>query len=545
LNGVWTFVSEHRFLQSFCAVAASSVLVCGTLLLLASTAPWTPPQTDAEPSTPDAARVYAKAKSALENGSAESASDQTEPRFVPQADEVQTAAVGQQLDTREAERLAASSTPLSPETADAGEEDADAGTETAALPDNAVAPEAPPNLATALPSEAETPIAGEKADAAAGQIAALLVTLPPRAIASDRSNAAAEEVAAMLAGLPSVPPPIVASEKIGPATGEVAGLAADLPPPAPDAVASAEPESTSEPVAETAADQAPAPDTIANAEPESTSEDVAETAADQAPAPDTIANAEPESTSEPVAETAADQAPAPDAVANAEPLSTLEEVPEATAVASIPAPLVASVKSEPASEIAEATPPQPEPVANASEAEPAKVAVNAGPPPPLPQRKPEAPPAPQVAMAAPPAELPAPKVVAAPPREKVAAQEEPRQPSAQTGGGLLGLWKPMTLAPADKPAVSPSKAPARLSGGAYASQVWSALARHKPRAGQRGSAAVAFTIGEMGGLRGVQIARSSGNSRLDQLALQTVRNAAPFPAPPSGAVSYTIRIDFQ
>jgi protein TonB len=103
----------------------------------------------------------------------------------------------------------------------------------------------------------------------------------------------------------------------------------------------------------------------------------------------------------------------------------------------------------------------------------------------------------------------------------------------------------MTLAPADKPAVLSKPPTARPSSGAYAGTVWSRLARHKPRAGQRGSASVAFTIGDMGMLRAVRIARSSGNARIDQLALATVRNAAPFPAPPSGAVSYTIRIDFQ
>jgi protein TonB len=54
-----------------------------------------------------------------------------------------------------------------------------------------------------------------------------------------------------------------------------------------------------------------------------------------------------------------------------------------------------------------------------------------------------------------------------------------------------------------------------------------------------------FSIGENGGLRGMRVGRSSGNTRLDQLALATVRNAAPYPPPPSGVASYTIRIDFQ
>ncbi|MEX1059745.1 MAG: hypothetical protein WED13_01860, partial [Methyloceanibacter sp.] len=48
---------ENRFLQSFCTVAVSAVLVGGTLLLLTSAAPWSPPQQiDSEPSTPDSAR---------------------------------------------------------------------------------------------------------------------------------------------------------------------------------------------------------------------------------------------------------------------------------------------------------------------------------------------------------------------------------------------------------------------------------------------------------------------------------------------------------
>lgn len=101
----------------------------------------------------------------------------------------------------------------------------------------------------------------------------------------------------------------------------------------------------------------------------------------------------------------------------------------------------------------------------------------------------------------------------------------------------------MALAPADKPAL---KAPlSKPNSAAYAGKIWGALARHKPRAGQRGSASVAFAIGENGALRAVRIARTSGNSRIDQLALATVRNAAPFPPPPSGAVAYTIRIDFR
>ena len=100
----------------------------------------------------------------------------------------------------------------------------------------------------------------------------------------------------------------------------------------------------------------------------------------------------------------------------------------------------------------------------------------------------------------------------------------------------------MALAPADKPV---AKEPQRLTGPAYSSKVWSALARHKPRAGQNGSATVVFSIGMGGGLNSLSVGKSSGNARIDQLALATVRGAAPFPPPPSAPASFSIRIDFH
>jgi protein TonB len=117
-------------------------------------------------------------------------------------------------------------------------------------------------------------------------------------------------------------------------------------------------------------------------------------------------------------------------------------------------------------------------------------------------------------------------------------------------------WRPMALAPADTPAPAPPKlsAPApksaqpMMTSAAHRSKVWSALARAKPRTGERGSATVTFNIGANGALRGARIARSSGNAKIDQAALATVRKAGPFPAPPglkSGAASYSIRIDFR
>ena len=186
---------------------------------------------------------------------------------------------------------------------------------------------------------------------------------------------------------------------------------------------------------------------------------------------------------------------------------------------------------------------QPAPAPVPAQAAAPKVAEVVVAPPPLPRRKPAAPqPEPKaVVRPAEPQAAPSKQEVAkqtvAPQKQAVASQEteEPRSGS--------GLWRPMALAPADKPAL---KVPtARPNNTAYGSQVWAALGRHKPRAGVRGSATVVFSIGENGGLRGVKVARSSGNDRIDQLALQTVRSAAPYPPPPAGVATYTIRIDFQ
>jgi protein TonB len=54
-----------------------------------------------------------------------------------------------------------------------------------------------------------------------------------------------------------------------------------------------------------------------------------------------------------------------------------------------------------------------------------------------------------------------------------------------------------------------------------------------------------FSVGAGGALNSVRIGKSSGNARIDQLALATVRGAAPFPPPRLGPASCSIRIDFH
>ena len=84
----------------------------------------------------------------------------------------------------------------------------------------------------------------------------------------------------------------------------------------------------------------------------------------------------------------------------------------------------------------------------------------------------------------------------------------------------------------------------------YAAQVRARVAGNKPSGnGTHGTVVVSFGVSTSGGLRYASVARSSGNSSLDQGALAAVRNASPFPPPPagaaSGALSFSIPFHFQ
>jgi len=130
------------------------------------------------------------------------------------------------------------------------------------------------------------------------------------------------------------------------------------------------------------------------------------------------------------------------------------------------------------------------------------------------------------------------------PAPKLAVKPDQRETESSQ---LTPRWKPMALAPANQPSLSQSQAKKPDARG-YSANIWSMLARKKPEAGQRGSTTVTFAIGPAGSLRFVRVAQSSGNARLDQLALATVRAAAPFPPPPvfkDRTAAYTIRINFR
>ncbi|PRY77799.1 protein TonB [Yoonia maritima] len=70
----------------------------------------------------------------------------------------------------------------------------------------------------------------------------------------------------------------------------------------------------------------------------------------------------------------------------------------------------------------------------------------------------------------------------------------------------------------------------------YPGQVMRRISRvRRPRTSEQGAAMVAFSISANGSLASAQIARSSGSAALDQMALQILQRASPFPAPPAGA----------
>lgn len=65
----------------------------------------------------------------------------------------------------------------------------------------------------------------------------------------------------------------------------------------------------------------------------------------------------------------------------------------------------------------------------------------------------------------------------------------------------------------------------------------------RPRGAGRGTAVVAFRVASSGQLTNVGLARSSGNSRLDRIAVQAIKRVGRCPAPPPGARrSYSIKV---
>lgn len=83
----------------------------------------------------------------------------------------------------------------------------------------------------------------------------------------------------------------------------------------------------------------------------------------------------------------------------------------------------------------------------------------------------------------------------------------------------------------------------------YSAMVWARILRFKPeRARFPGTVGLRFAIAADGSLASIEIAAPSGVPALDQLAIEVLRRAAPFAAPPAGADSpmiFTIPFHFR
>lgn len=119
---------------------------------------------------------------------------------------------------------------------------------------------------------------------------------------------------------------------------------------------------------------------------------------------------------------------------------------------------------------------------------------------------------------------------------------QPAAPPRPTGNADTDAARGSSQAQAQGQAVASGAAPAPDSTGgqaaaaAYPGQVLRQITRLRPqRAPARGIVLVRFAIAASGALADVSVAQSSGSAALDRLALDHIRRAAPFPAPPAGA----------
>jgi protein TonB len=447
-------VSENRFLQSFSALLASAILVCGTHLLLIASQEYGRPEL--EPATEVTSAPTVAEPSARESIEVE-ITGTTEARSQPDADQVSFSPTPDEaIAASEANTEVISSSVQTPGV------DASSSETTPAQATEEVTPPAETAEATPSPKVAEA--------------------APAQPTEETNPQETAE----------SVPPPSVAEAAPAQPTEKT-----NRPQETPESLPM-----VAEPTPAPAKDVAPAEKKEVAPAQEIEKEPVASSA--ELPAVEAAPSEAPKPIESATAPTAEGVAPAAPRVAGAEDVTPVASAPVATK----PEAQSATRRGE-----ADVTPPNTE----TTKVEPAVANV------PLPTRRSKV-------------------VVAKPtvPTVEPKAKEATVEPKPR--------WRPMALAPADKDTVAKSKLERKraVSVSGYNAKIWSALARHKPKAGKAGSAVVTFAIGPAGGLRSARISGSSGEARLDQMALQTVRSAAPFPPPPNPtSASYTIRIYFR
>lgn len=136
-----------------------------------------------------------------------------------------------------------------------------------------------------------------------------------------------------------------------------------------------------------------------------------------------------------------------------------------------------------------------------------------------------------------------PAAMAPPPAAGGRAQSQAPVPLADPGatGNATPPQAPAPPAP-PAPALPPPAAPARAEPdaasqrAAYLRRLWLRIMDHRPAGlGLAGTVTLGFRLDGEGHLAGACVTASSGIALLDRAALQALRRAAPFPAPPAGA----------
>lgn len=100
------------------------------------------------------------------------------------------------------------------------------------------------------------------------------------------------------------------------------------------------------------------------------------------------------------------------------------------------------------------------------------------------------------------------------------------------------------------PSVEAGRAPASDALAAWQAAVWRQVVLHRPAAVYAsGSVTLRFRLDRQGAVGAVAVERSSGEPRLDRLAVLAVRRASPFPAPPAGvaeaALDVVVAVNFR
>ena len=123
---------------------------------------------------------------------------------------------------------------------------------------------------------------------------------------------------------------------------------------------------------------------------------------------------------------------------------------------------------------------------------------------------------------------------------RVTPVQKKRKPKATARGNATRNATAGTSHGASQAKAAPSGSTADASSAAgnaavsnYPGRVMRKISRvARPRVASKGTAVVSFSISGGGGLASVSVARSSGSAALDRAAVEMIRRAAPFPAPP-------------